>query len=67
MFVYLAVYFFLNILYRTILVEEGWEAYRYTFESLKGAYKITLHVSLNEALVYIELKFLLHINKIDGA
>ena len=39
MFVYMVLYFFLNVLYRTILVEEGWEEYRYTFESLKGIFR----------------------------
>ena len=39
MFVYLAVYFFLNMLYRTVLLddpESEWKQYRYAFESLKG-------------------------------
>ena len=45
MFVYLAVYFFLNMLYRTVLLDDPqseWKQYRYAFESLKGTLEITL-------------------------
>ena len=39
MIVYLLLYFILNGFYRAVLTQEGWEVYRYAFESLKGNQK----------------------------
>ena len=68
MFVYIAIYFFLNVLYRTILTEEGWEEYRYTFESLKGTSRITLQVYWNSDLkinnAYVKEMMITIINKL---
>ena len=36
LFVYLAVYFIINVFYRTVLMDDKYDDYRKSFESLKG-------------------------------
>ena len=42
MIVYLLLYFILNGFYRAVLTQDGWEVYRYAFESLKGILEISI-------------------------
>ena len=43
MIVYLLLYFILNGFYRAVLTQDGWEVYRYAFESLKGILEISIN------------------------